>query len=566
VNGATLEVLEGTQKGKIHRIDREETIIGRLPYCDVSIPERNVSRQHARVVRTRGQYYLEDMNSTNGTYLNNRRLLTRTRLKDSDIVRVYNVPLLFQLEAQVLAPAPPAGPEPSPPSLSTTHPAAGGVVTGPAEPPGTVPGEDTRGVGLNVYDKLRVVLQIHRKIGRTLNVEEVLPKILDGLFSVFPQSDRGYILLPEGDLGPLVVKAHKHKEEGTLLATTLGPISKTVAERVLSRGEALLLADGLGGADFNISDSVLDFPIRSMMCAPLIGPRERPLGIIYVDTSDARERFHEDDLEVLVSVAATAGQAMEYAHAHEARMRLVRRERELAMAKQIQLHFLPQSRPGVAGYRFFHHYSAAEEVGGDYYEFIPLPDGRMAVAVADVSGKGMWAALIMARLCSEVRFRLVTCASFIQAFDELNQEFCRPENEAWFVTFLLCILDPRTHEIMLLNAGHMPPFCRRAASDTVEELGHAQSGPPLGCLPTITYEPFTTRLEPGDSLVMFTDGINEAMNASLDAYGLHRLRQAFKAAPAPLEALCQSLLEDVARFVLQQPQSDDICLVGLQRE
>ena len=140
-------------------------------------------------------------------------------------------------------------------------------------------------------------------------------------------------------------------------STTLGPISHTVAGRVMSKGEAVLLADGVDAEELDLGDSVLDFPIRSMMCAPLIGPMQKPLGIIYVDTNDPNERFHEDDLEVLLSVAATAGQAVEYAAAHEARMRLVRRERELAMAKQVQLHFLPQRRPQVPGYRFFDYYA-----------------------------------------------------------------------------------------------------------------------------------------------------------------------------------------------------------------
>lgn len=562
---ATLEVLDGAQKGKVYRLDREEMIVGRLPYCDVPLAERNISRQHARVLKTRNEFFLEDMNSTNGTFLNGRRILVRTRLEDQDVIRIYNVPLLFR--AKIVA----AGPGPTgPQSAEGVSPASDAEHPGPpASTPGNpvvAPEEDSRGVGLNMYQTLRVVLEINKKIGSSLNIHEVLPKILDGLFSVFPQSDRGYILLPDGESSRLLIKAQKQKEEGTFVGTTLGPISKTVAERVMSRGEAVLLADGLDQGDFDISDSVMDFPIRSMMCAPLIGPMQKPLGIIYVDTSNPRERFHEDDLQVLLSVAASAGQAMEYAQAHEARMRLVRRERELDMAKQVQLHFLPQSRPAVAGYHFYGYYSAAEEVGGDYYGFLPLPDGRLAIALGDVSGKGMWAALIMANLCGEVRYRLATTAGPVEAFDELNQEFAKPENENWFVTFLLCILDPRTHQITLLNAGHMAPLRRRGRDGVTEELGNAQAGPPLGCDPSIRYAAFTTELEPGDLLVMFTDGISEAMNASLDLYGLKRLRQAFQAGPGQLEPLCGWLLEDVARFAHGHPQSDDICLVGFQRQ
>lgn len=553
---ATLEVLEGPQKGHVFRLEREETIVGRLPYCDVLLTERNVSRQHARVVRTRGEFHVEDMNSTNGTFLNGKRVLTRTRLQDQDVVRIYNVALLFREASAGTGGRRRGEPRPTEAGVAATQPA---TVPPRDRPP------DERGVGLNIYEKLRVVLEINKKLGSTLNVQEVLPKILDGLFSVFPQSDRGYILLPD-EAGRLAVRAQKQKDEGTMVSSTLGPISNKVAERVLSKGEAILLADGLADDDFDVSDSVLDFPIRSMMCAPLIGPLQKPLGIIYVDTNAPHERFHEDDLEVLLSVAATAGQAIEFAQAHEARLLLDRRERELSMARQVQLHFLPQRRPHIAGYRFFDYYCSAEEIGGDYYGFVPLTDGRLAVAIGDVSGKGISAALIMARLCSEVRYQLALAATPEQAFEELNREFCKPENESWFVTFLLCVLDPARHRLTLLNAGHMPPLCRRHGAGTVEELGSAQAGPPLGCDPSIQYQPAVTVLEPGDLLILFTDGITEAMDADKDLYGLRRLRQKIAEGSGDLDALCQRLLDDVGQFTQEHSQSDDICLLGIQRE
>jgi phosphoserine phosphatase RsbU/P len=221
-------------------------------------------------------------------------------------------------------------------------------------------------------------------------------------------------------------------------------------------------------------DSVLDFPIRSVMCAPLLGRLQEPLGIIYVDTNDPYERFNADDLEVLLSVTATAGQALEYAAAHQAKLHLDRRERELATAREVQLHFLPQTPPQIPGYRFFGHYASAEEVGGDYYGYQPLSDGRTAISLGDVSGKGISAALIMARLCSEVRYRLATAASLRDAFHQLNDEFAKPENDTWFVTFVLCALDNRAHLLSLFNAGHMSPICRRAVEREGRGVGRGE--------------------------------------------------------------------------------------------
>jgi phosphoserine phosphatase RsbU/P len=547
-----IEVVQGPNKGATYRFDHDEMIVGRLSYCDIVIDQKNVSRQHTRLLRSGGEYFVEDLSSTNGTFLNGKRLQTRMRLNDQDLIRVYNVTLIFRQSRETSGGQ--RGGEPE--QTGSEAEAFDGEVTA----------DQRRNVGVNAYEKLKTVLEIHRTLGSTLDIDLVLPKILDGLFTVFPQSDRAYILFPDPATGTLQVRAEKQKEEGTLAASSLGPISQTVARRVMSQGEAILSADGLDDAELDIGDSVLDFPIRSMMCAPLLGRLQEPLGIIYVDTNDPYERFHTDDLEVLLSVAATAGQALEYAQAHQAKLHLDRRERELATAHQVQLHFLPQSRPEVPGYRFSDHYSSAEEVGGDYYGYLPLADDRLAITLGDVSGKGISAALIMARLCSEVRYRLATAATPREAFHQLNAECAKPENDTWFVTFVLCVLDIRRHSMSIFNAGHMAPLCRRAAGTVLEELGTENTGPPLGCDPSIHYDPCTVTLEPGDTVLIYTDGISEAMNPHHELYGRTRLQEAILSGPARVEDLCTWLLKDARKFAQRQRQNDDICLIGFQRE
>jgi len=559
-----LEIVDGPEKGKVFPLEREETVIGRLAYCDVILPQKNISRQHARLVRSGSEHYLEDLDSTNGTFLNGKRVRTRTKLRDHDLIRVYDVTLLFRDSLEPEAPAAKVRDAGSA-GVGASDQAAG-MTTETLEPAAARIDDLRRNVGVNAYEKLRTVLEINRTLGSSLNIDLVLPKILDSLITVFPQTDRAYILFPNEDTGELQVRGEKRKDEGTMITSSLGPISQTIANRVLSCGEAILNADGLDDNQFPVSDSVLDFPIRSMMCAPLIGPMQKPLGIIYVDTNDPYERFHEDDLEVLLSLAATAGQAVEYARTHEAQLRMDRRQRELATAKQVQLHFLPQSRPRVSGYRFFEFYNSAEEVGGDYYGYLPLADGRLAITLGDVSGKGITAALIMARLCSEVRYRLVSAATPWDAVNELNQELCRPENEAWFVTFVLCVLAPQRHEAMSINAGHMPPILRRFVDGEVREIGDELAGPPLGCDAAVHYRPFRVQLDAGDALLMYTDGINEAMNPDRRVFGSKRVRQVLRSGPKPVDELCQSLLTEVRQFTQGQPQNDDICLVGIQRE
>jgi serine phosphatase RsbU (regulator of sigma subunit) len=220
----------------------------------------------------------------------------------------------------------------------------------------------------------------------------------------------------------------------------------------------------------------------------------------------------------------------------------------------------------VPGYCFYDYYSSAEEVGGDYYGYVSLPDGRVAIALGDVSGKGISAALVMARLCSEVRYRLVTEDDPCRAVQALNREFSKPENDPWFVTFVLCILDPREHQVTLVNAGHKAPLLRKAQAGQVEEVGQNEVSMPLGCDESVDYMPFTMSLEPGDILFIYTDGINEAMNSEGRLYGVDRVREAIGTGPEQIGELGDFLLSDMRQFTHEYSQSDDICVIGLQRE
>jgi serine phosphatase RsbU (regulator of sigma subunit) len=264
-------------------------------------------------------------------------------------------------------------------------------------------------------------------------------------------------------------------------------------------------------------------------------------------------------------VATTSAQAVEYAQIHEAQLEETRRGQELATAKTVQMHFLPQSRPKVPGYRFYHHYGPAREIGGDYFGYIPLPDGKLALAIGDVAGKGVSAALMMARLCSEVRYSLLMSQKPAKSVSQLNQEISSLPTTDRFVTFLLGVLDPRTHELTFVNAGHIPPLRRRGTSTEVERLEGGNEGPPLGIVSTAKYDQFSIRLEPGDTVVMYTDGVNEAMDPQDRVYGHPRVRSVLSAGPQNPVEMGQALLTDVQRFVRNRHQADDICVLCVGR-
>ncbi len=217
----------------------------------------------------------------------------------------------------------------------------------------------------------------------------------------------------------------------------------------------------------------------------------------------------------------------------------------------------------MQGYQFFDFYEPANQVGGDYYDYIPLPGGRLGVIVADVSGKGIPAALLMAKLSAEVRYVLVGSAGPAEALTRLNNGFSTSWEDR-FVTCTLAIIDPQTHEVQISNAGHMSPYLRHL-DQQVEAVGEEFTGVPLGVAEDFPYEQFSLSLAPGDGLALFTDGFSEAMNMDNDLYGLARLEEQLRREADGVRQIGELILGDVKQFVGSRSQSDDMCLLCFGR-
>jgi serine phosphatase RsbU (regulator of sigma subunit) len=409
--------------------------------------------------------------------------------------------------------------------------------------------------------KLAAMIEIARNLSRTLALDEVLPKLLDGLFQIFVQADRGFVVLAGPREGTLVPKAVKCRKAGDAEEMCL---SRTILKQAMAGKEAILSADAVADARFDTAQSVTDLHIRSLMCAPLIDGDGRALGVIQVDTVDRRNRFNDDDLEVLASVASQAALAISNAELHEQALRRQAIERDLELAHRVQQGLLPAAPPRVPGYEFFSHYEAADQIGGDYYDYVPLPDGRVAVVVGDVSGKGVPAALLMAKLSGDVRFALATAPDPAAAARRINATFVQNGAEDRFVTLIVAVLDPKTHELTIVNAGHMPPLLGKA-DGAVEQLGAGRAGLPLGVADDFQYQSFTRALAPGECVTIFTDGISEAMDGDGQLYGLPRLLEQVGGPARGVAELGEQILADVRRFADGRPQSDDVCLVCFGR-
>lgn len=484
--------LREAASGRRFPLHAATTVIGRDATCAVRVIGSQVSRRHAHIVHLSGEFHVEDLASANGTRVNGQPIRERMRLRDNDCIEVPGLTIIFHDEQ--------VQPISSAPEFDRT------CITS------AIDLEAGQRIDVAPEAKLRAVLEISRNLSGTLNLESVLPRILESLFTVFPQAERGFVLLVDPATGQLRPRAARRRND--VRDETL-PVSHTIVNHAMQTGQAILSADAGRDERWDESQSIRALGLRTVMCVPILGQQGMPLGVIQIDGQDGRKRFQAEDLDVLLCASTQAARAVELAQLHETR-------RDLEAATEIQKSFLPRESPRIAGLRFFDHYSPAQQIGGDYYDYIPLPGNRLAVAVGDVAGKGVAAALLMAQLSAFTRFCFASEPDVKKALSGLNAVLSRTASSDRFVTFVAAVIDLGSFSATLVNAGHPPLLCRRGNRSDVEELGAEIAGVPLTVI-DMPYEELVVTLEPGDTLLLYTDGVTEARNPRNENYGLPRL-------------------------------------------
>jgi serine phosphatase RsbU (regulator of sigma subunit) len=387
---------------------------------------------------------------------------------------------------------------------------------------------------------------------------------------LFPQAERLFLVLVDPETKRLVRKAFRYRPTsrrsafGTSVPADEIPmsISRSIVNHVLGQKKAVLSQDASSDQNLPTSASIADLKIRSVMCVPLVTPDKEALGIIQLDTSD-RKQFNQEDLDVLAAVAGQAAISIQNAAMHESLLERERLNRDLKLAEQVQKRFLPQSEPAIPGFEFFSHYDPAYEVGGDYYDFVPLPDDRLAIAVGDVSGKGVAAALMMAKFSGDTRYCILTENAPAAASNELNTLLFSAGIEEKFITLSLSVLDVKRRTLTLASAGHLPVLVRRN-NGTVEEFGEEVAGFPLGIIPESDYKQTELKLSPGDVVAVFSDGVTDARNLREELYDSREnrrvLRKLAETQGGP-EAVGRAILQDIREFSSGHVQVDDITLI-----
>ncbi|QEG23258.1 SpoIIE family protein phosphatase [Mariniblastus fucicola] len=545
---------------KNYRLSTDPVIIGRHPECSIQIDDGSVSRHHAKVVSVEGAWFLEDLDSRNGTFLNGQAIQKQTRLFDGAIIKICDIAFNFHAGDGATRGDRPTLEErdyskgllPRRSSVVLSDDSESHVMS-QLDPPSHQMIQTSK---VSAEDKLNAITKITHALSEALGRDEMLTQILDFLFDLFSEADRGFIMLKDanGVLKPLGFKTRYAQDDEEIR------ISRTICQKVMDSKQPILSRDAGKDDRFDTSQSVFDFRIRSIMCAPLLNSKDESIGVVQLDSLRRSIVFKEEDVETLVTITMQASLAIQKADLFEQAQQNRELQADLELAHELQQRFLPQRPPEFQNYEFFSWYRPMQQVGGDYFDYVPLDKDRLGIVVADVVGHGIAAAMLMAKVSAEARFALATSSTPEAAVCMMNKSLSNMNLDR-FVTLAVCLLDQRNDSLTIVNAGHMPPIIRRQ-DGTVETVATKESGVPIGILEDYQYESFTTSLHDGDVAILYTDGINEAMNESDEQLTSEAIVEELKHCPikTPVgigENLCTLVNQHMG---FRQP-IDDICMV-----
>ncbi|HTU32900.1 MAG TPA: SpoIIE family protein phosphatase [Candidatus Acidoferrum sp.] len=518
--------------------------IGRQAGNELTLRDSRISRQQAQITADNGTFILEDMGSRHGTFVNGERVV-RHELKAKDridfgmpdsykLVYVGDGATIEELVEKVEAPA-------------------------PTEP------------GSRELYHLGVLLEVARTMGTGLSLEDVLSSVVDAAIQV-TRTERGVLLLanPAGELQTAVAR---DAQRNTLRADQL-QVSQSVVKRVATTRRELVVSDTGAETAVSAQESVARLELHTIVAIPIdklpvietldatISTRQGDLiGVLYLDSHTSSSAFTDLDRQVLHTLAREAATVVENARLFAASRAKARLDHEIEIASQIQRHLLPKAMPDLASVAVAGTTLSCHSVGGDCFDVIELGGGRHGFFVGDVAGKGLSAALL-ATLLQGVFFTTAAMdISLPGVFSRVNTYLCERSAEERYATVFYGVLD-KMGRFEYVNAGHVPPLLRRR-SGALEAL--ASSNFPVGMFAEAEYQSARVILDPGDLLVIYTDGVSEATNINNELFEETRLRQTLETfAGQNVNELSDCIREAVKTFTQGAAQSDDITVLTIQ--
>ena len=555
---AFLRIKSGNSVGSEFELLDGATQLGRHPSCELIVQDSAVSRRHAKIESDGGVFYITDLQSRNGTQLNGVDVANRQKLNHGDEIQVCDTVFSFFAHRENTNQTK---------GMGDTHGSHRTSIVAEFVDDGGAASSIRKKVDLDsshrqsdhsiTRSKLQTLIDITRALSQTLSLDDVIPKVLDSLFTIFPQGDRSFIVLcdEEGELGNHWVKDRRNRETKLM-------VSRTIIKEAIRSKEAFLSEDAFTDQRFDLTKSIAGFSIRSVMCAPMIDNDGKAIGCLQIDTLDSSRHFDQDELDLLATVAMQAGISVQNAQMHEQALNQRAMDRDLELAREVQLGLLPKNHLQVDGYEFYDFYEAANKVGGDFYDYIDLKDGRFCTIVADVAGHGIASALLMAKFSAEVRFALASTESASLAVRQINNSIIQLGLKR-FITMILAIVNPAKNTITVVNAGHMDPIIREGSG--VREISREIAGLPIGIMEDFEYEEMECTIEPNTTILFYTDGVNESMDQNGNQFGHDRVIETVRATENSARQVGERLIAEVKKFEDTSVDNDDTCLVCIGR-
>ncbi len=551
-----LVVQVGDHPGMIYPLRTGPVTVGRGPESTIQIIDTRISRNHARLELKNGAWTVLDLKSKNGTTVNDNPIAATVQLVNGDTVQFGDT--TFAFETEVL---PEARRDGDGSGITYLREELELTTSRVYELP-----EDDAESDISGYQKvpedadarLKSIIQVGKLIQTILDLDELLNKVMATVVQVL-QPTYACILLQDEQLGILVPKVI-HRPPGSSQDLV---ISGTVIHQAIEEKSGVLMEDSRLDDRFKASESIVVQRITSAICVALISKGE-VLGAMYLDVRERSRRFSSGDLEWAAGVASQAALGIAVAMSHSEVVVEQQRRRELEIARQIQMNLLPKSMPEVEGFDFGGLSEPARMVGGDYFDVTQLPDGDVALAIADVSGKGVPAAIMVASVRAAVRIESRSLAEdgILEVMSRLNETIVIESMSNMFVTMVLCYFEPEMRRLTYCNAGHVHPIFRNGEGEIeVLEAG----GCFLGIMPGIDLETGSVRMEPGSLLFMISDGVTDAVDPSGEAFGFERVLEFVKENHAlPAQEMCEKLQASVTAFQDTAEQFDDLTVLAVR--
>jgi serine phosphatase RsbU (regulator of sigma subunit) len=533
---ARLEVTDGLVQ-KVVTIGKSQFAIGRRETNDLRLNGSEVSRDHAEIAVANGTFVLRDRNSRYGTYVNGEQVTERT-LAHGDRIRLGRTG-----GAEMVFLVADSAPPPNP----TTTTAVG----------------DLR--------QIAALLEGLRALGSGRVLDDVLALVMDSAIDV-SGAERGFIMLAAGEDDELEFKMARGRGHTTLSGVSFAT-SRKIPEEVFRTGQPRIVADLLDGELASMHMHTVALGVRNVLCVPLrlvryvdraeaIG-EERRIGVLYLDSREKGTLLSASTRAALETLATEAAVAIENARLYRETMEKARMEQEMRIAAEIQQALLPKSGRAGSYFRAAAASLPCRSIGGDFYDYVDMPAGALGFALGDVAGKGPPAALLSAMMQGIFAAQAATNDRPSQTIARVNLALYRRGIESRFVTLMYGVLSP-DGSLIYCNAGHNPPLIINASGGgAIRRLD--RGGPIVGLFETAVYEDEAIKLNPGDWLVVFSDGVSEALSAAGEEYGDSRIVSCVQNhASLEPQGLLEAIFADVREFARGAAQSDDITAMVLR--